>query len=123
MKKQIHLAAKAYLIRGAFYLLLLLALSAIPFALAQSRSRGTTKGSAAKHGSTLPAVPQFSSGRPGARLQVAPPPPKVPQTVLYDQYNNPGADVTVSDTFTDFPTFSADLADDFVVPAGQTWAV
>jgi len=123
MKKQIHPAAKAYLIRGAFYLLLLLALSAIPFALAQSRSRGTTKGSAAKHGSTLPAVPQFSGGRLGIRPLVAPPPPNAPQTVLYDQYNNPAASVTVSDTFTDFPTFSADLADDFVVPAGQTWAV
>jgi hypothetical protein len=123
MKKQIHPAAKAYLIRGAFHLLLLLALSAIPFALAQSRSRGTTEGSAAEHGSTLPAVPQFSSGTLGARLLVASPPPEAPQTVLYDQYNNAGANVTASDSFTDLPTFSADSADDFVVPAGQTWAV
>jgi hypothetical protein len=124
MKKQIHPAAKAYPIRGAFYLLLLLlALSTIPFALAQSRSRGTTKGIAAKLGSTLPAVPQFSGDRVGARLLVAPSPPKAPQTVLYDQYNNAGANVTASDSFTDLPTFSADLADDFVVPAGQTWAV
>ena len=30
---------------------------------------------------------------------------------------------TLSATFTDFPTFSADLADDFVVPGGQTWNV
>ena len=29
----------------------------------------------------------------------------------------------MSATFTDFPTFSSDLADDFVVPAGQTWNV
>jgi hypothetical protein len=123
MKEQIHRAAKAHLIGGAFYLLLLLALSAIPFALGQSRSRETTQGSAAKHGSTLPVVPQFSSGRLGAGLLVAPPPPKAPQTVLYDQYNNAGANVTGSDTFTDFPNFNADLADDFVVPAGQTWAV
>ena len=41
MKKQINPTIKAYLIRGAFYLLLL-AVCAIPFALAQSRSRGTT---------------------------------------------------------------------------------
>ena len=43
MKKQINPTIKAYLIRGAFYLLLLLAVCAIPFALAQSRSRATTK--------------------------------------------------------------------------------
>ena len=29
----------------------------------------------------------------------------------------------MSATFDDFPTFNADLADDFVVPAGQTWNV
>ena len=46
MKKQINPTIKAHLIRGTFYLLLLLAVCAIPFALAQSRSRGTTKKSA-----------------------------------------------------------------------------
>ena len=35
MKKQINPTIKAHLIRGAFYLLLLLAVCAIPFALAQ----------------------------------------------------------------------------------------
>ena len=39
MKKQINPTIKAHLIRGAFYLLLLLAVCAIPFALAQSRIR------------------------------------------------------------------------------------
>jgi hypothetical protein len=29
----------------------------------------------------------------------------------------------LSATFTDFPTFSSDLADDFVVPGGETWNV
>ena len=48
MKKQINPTIKAHLIRGAFYLLLLLAVCAIPFALAQSRSRGTAKRSVAK---------------------------------------------------------------------------
>ena len=43
MKKQINPTVKAYLIRSAFYLLLLVAVCAIPFALAQSRSRGTAK--------------------------------------------------------------------------------
>jgi Kelch motif protein len=48
MKKQLHPTIKAHLIRGAFYLLLLLAVCAIPLALAQSRSRGTTKPGAIK---------------------------------------------------------------------------
>ena len=43
MKKQINPTIKAHLIRSVFYLLLLLAVCAIPFALAQSRSRNTTK--------------------------------------------------------------------------------
>ena len=41
MKKQINLSTKAHLLRGAFYLLLLLAVCVIPFALAQ---RTTAKG-------------------------------------------------------------------------------
>src|SRR3954469_21520734 len=41
MKKQISFNAKAHLVRGAFYLLLLLAVCVIPFALAQ---RTTAKG-------------------------------------------------------------------------------
>ena len=53
MKKQINPTIKAHLIRGAFYLLLLLAVCAIPFALAQSRSRATAKQIAAKPNQTL----------------------------------------------------------------------
>jgi hypothetical protein len=45
MKKQINPTTKAHLIRGAFYLLLLLAVCAIPFALAQ---RNATKRSVAQ---------------------------------------------------------------------------
>ena len=47
MKTQIRPTIKAHLLRSAFYLLLLLAVCAIPFALAQSRSRGTAKRSVA----------------------------------------------------------------------------
>ena len=72
MKKQIDPTIKAHLIRGAFYLLLVLAVCAIPFALAQSRSRGTAKRSVA----TPVAKPNI--------VQV-PPPPAAPQVVLYDQ--------------------------------------
>ena len=43
--------------------------------------------------------------------------------MLYDQYNNNGPAATLSATFTDFPQDSSDLADDFVVPGGQSWTV
>src|SRR5437867_1033840 len=48
MKKQINPTIKAHLIRSAFYLLLLLAVCAIPFALAQRNTkRSVTKPNAA----------------------------------------------------------------------------
>ena len=49
MKKQINPTIKAHLIRGAFYLLLLLAVCAIPFALAQSETR-TKQSAKPEHG-------------------------------------------------------------------------
>jgi len=45
------------------------------------------------------------------------------QVVLYNQYNNAGTFATLSATFTDSPVNNSDLADDFVVPGGQTWNV
>src|SRR5205823_5657085 len=51
MKKQ-NSSIKAHLLWSALILLLLLAICAIPFALAQSRSRGTTKQSVAKPNAT-----------------------------------------------------------------------
>jgi hypothetical protein len=47
MKKQINSSIKAQILRSAFILLSLVAVGAIPFALAQSRSRGTAKRSVA----------------------------------------------------------------------------
>jgi Kelch motif len=157
MKKQINPTIKAHLLRSAFYLLLLVAVCAIPFALAQ---RNAAKQSVAKPsvaaGMKLPQPPPLSSGAdasgvvsapqgapaatdqsypPGSQLPQAssgaigphgisaPPQPQAPQVVLYDQYNNASTVASLSSTFTDFPTFSADLADDFVVPGGQTWNV
>jgi Right handed beta helix region len=52
MKKQTIHPVQAHLVHGAFYLVLLLAVCAIPFALAQ---RNATKQMAAKHGDALPA--------------------------------------------------------------------
>jgi hypothetical protein len=83
----------------------------MPFALAQ---RNATNRGVDKSGSALSPAPEIT---------IASSPPTAPQTVLYDQYNHIGVNVTVSATFTDFPTAATDLADDFVVPAGQTWNV
>jgi hypothetical protein len=144
MKKQTNISIKAHLVRGAFYLLLLLAVCAIPFALAQrdtkkSAAGPTSPGISAKDQSLLPydarplpvtavsnrisQVPRTTSGATGLGTLRILPLPRAPQVVLYDQYDNAGANATLSATFDDFPTFSSDLADDFVVPAGQTWNV
>jgi hypothetical protein len=89
-------------------------------AAARALSSGAPLNVPASQGTQLPAT---SSGLVGAQVVVVPPPPNAPAVVLYDQYNNGSANATLSATFTDFPTFSSDLADDFVVPAGQTWNV
>src|SRR5436190_2575922 len=156
MKKQINPTIKAHLIRGAFYLLLLVAVCAIPFALAQRNAtrRGVANpasnpnmvakfaaappanASQSNVGSWLPNdvrgvpdlprmsdVPQTTSGVRAAHVIPIPPPPKAPEVVLYDQYNNAAATATLSTTFTKVPILDADLADDFVVPGGQTWRV
>src|SRR5262249_37759794 len=142
MKKQINPTIKAHLIRGAFYLLLLIAVCAIPFALGQ---RKAPKGAMSNSAKFAPSRPNAASPRSqgemandavpfsvGARVSHLPlrnsgvaayhtlrvlPPPKAPQVVLYDQYDNAGANATFSGTFTDFVGFDSDLADDFVVPA------
>jgi hypothetical protein len=125
MKEQIKPSTRAHLIPSLFILLSLATIGVIPFAHAQ---RNATKAMAAGPGA---AATKLSASKPvitdsAARVfrMDAPPAPAAPQVVLYDQYNNVAAGTpTVSATFTDFPTFSADLADDFVVPSGQTWTV
>jgi hypothetical protein len=163
MKKQTKTSIKAHLLWSALILLSLVAICAIPFALAQRNTakQNTAKQSVAKPAAAKPAVakpnlglrstatgarraqpghlpydvrsapnlprlsqvPQKTSGAGAAHVLPIPRPPKAPQVVLYDQYNNNGLNATLSATFTDFPDFSSDLADDFVVPAGQTWNV
>ena len=143
MKKQNDRTIKAHFIRGALYVLLLLAVCLIPFALAQRNANNRSIAPATSRGfnpATAPpsteaagtssaaseAVPQFptvSSGPTGVSPLAIPQYPKAPQVVLYDQYNNASTVASLSATFTDFPTFSSDLADDFIVPAGQTWNV
>ena len=50
--------------------------------------------------------------------------PNVLLALLYDQTNSPGTNATVSQDFeTANDAFDNQLADDFVVPGGQTWTV
>src|SRR5438874_12926733 len=70
MKKQINPTIKAHLIRGAFYLLLLIAVCAIPFALAQRNAqRNAPKGSMANPAKFVPSRPNTASqSKAGSRL-------------------------------------------------------
>jgi len=67
-------------------------------------------------------LPKASSG-PGVRPILIKPIPKFPEVILYDQLDNPGTISWVSQEFPDMPDFTAFLADDFVVPGGQSWQV
>src|SRR5437870_3611035 len=156
MKKQ-NSSIKAHLLWSALILLSLLAVCAIPFALAQSRSRGTSKQNviqtpqsapAARNisGTDLSQIPKFpyssvrtrgSAERPTGQSHLPtktsgpsvpnfslPPVPKLPAVTLYDQLNNPGSLSTSSQDFeTANDAFDDFTADDFVVPAGQTWNI
>ena len=77
MKKQINPTIKAHLIRGAFYLLLLVAVCAIPFALAQRTTKRTTakpsvvrQGMAANRAAGGPKVLPPATGAVSAALGV-----------------------------------------------------
>jgi hypothetical protein len=149
VKKQINPSGNAHLLWSALILLSLLAISAIPFALAQSRSRGTAQQNVVQPMANLnPAAnvySPFSGARapepgevnPGgkskfptktigargvARLPIVPY-PKAPQVVLYDQLSNAGSVGTSSQEFPDVPDHTDFTADDFVVPSGQTWNI
>ena len=150
MKKQINPSIKAQLLRSAPILLSLVVICAIPFALAQSRSRGTTKqnvvqpvanqnpagnlyspfssGRAPEPAGAKPAgqskFPTKTSGVTGvARLPIVPLPTR-PQVILYDQLDNPGTSSISSQNFEAvFNAFDDFAADDFVVPAVQTWNI
>ena len=151
MKKQLNPTIKAHLIRGAFYLLLLLAVCAIPFALAQ---RNATKRAVINPAAKIDACEKYMSqvsqrtdgavsdqplpnisrtgqsqvptkhSEPGVPSFRITPVPKFPAVTLYDQLNNAGTVSTGSQDFEAvFDAFDDFTADDFVVPAGQTWNI
>ena len=69
MKKQINPTIKAHLIRGAFYLLLLLAVCAIPFALARTAAQRTVTKQSARQ--SMPLSPSAAlSTLPGQARQL-----------------------------------------------------
>jgi hypothetical protein len=69
-------------------------------------------------------APLKSSGPIGTYTFRILPQPKAPNVVLYDQYDNGNGTATSSQDFeTAFDTFDDFNADDFVVPAGQTWNI
>jgi hypothetical protein len=49
--------------------------------------------------------------------------PAAPNVVLVDQYNNDLGNGIVSANRTDSPPLSGEAADDFIVPAGETWQI
>ena len=127
---------RTYLFRGAF-LLSLLGVIVIPLALGQGNGGKRSVTANLKPDTSLlasdqellnisrteqPQLPTTTSGA-GWHLKRSLRMPQSPQVVLYDQYNNASTTASLSATFDDFPTFNADLADDFVVPGGQTWNV
>jgi hypothetical protein len=132
MKEQTKPSIKAHLIPSLFILLSIITICVMPFAQAQRDTKkqdaqGASKATIAGPGA---AATKLSAPKPvitGSTARVfrmgTPPAPAAPQVVLYSQYDNPGANATLSATFTDFPTFSVDLADDFTIPAGQTWGI
>ena len=111
---------RTYLLRGLFLIGLVFVI-VMPLALGQSRILvGKQSVAASTH---TPQVAPPAIGPANAQRLPILPMPQAPQVVLYDQYNNAGPNATRSTAFTDLPDFSTDLADDFVVPAGQTWNV
>lgn len=99
MKKQNAPSTKAHVVRGAFYLLLFLAVFVIPLALGQ---RSATKSGIDAAKISLAVGLSSTSGAAEAQGWPAPSPELTP-IALWDQYNSAGSSVTLSATFTDFP--------------------
>ena len=130
MKKQIKPAIKAHLLRVAFYLLLLLATCAIPFALAQRNfaTRSKTKASPA---SEFP-ITSNAAAAPAIAVSVIPP---IPAAAGYHPLRSdeqpcahattPPSDgvITSQDYEPKFDNYDSFAADDFVIPAGQIWII
>jgi len=132
MKKQINPTIKAHLIRGAFYLLLLLAVCAIPFVLARAATKRTvTKQSA---GQSMPLSPSAAlSALPGQARQL-PAPGKRPLQFQKKPLQPSGGPLWYNGDFNGVNGLAnedntslgsgqfASVYDDFIVPSGG-WTV
>ena len=107
------LAIRAHLIRGALYLLLLLAVCVIPFALAQRNSPQVSEQSTSGNTAQL-AISSSDSDRDASASPTAEFP-----TGLYDQYNNPATEPPLGIGSQQFEpamaAFNDQAADDFVL--------
>jgi len=109
------LAVKAHLIRSALYLLLLLVVCVIPFALAQQNSaqlsKQSTSGNTAQFPITSSDRDRDASASPTAEFPTGGP--------VYDQYNNPATQPPLGIGSQKFEpamaAFDDQAADDFVV--------
>src|SRR6266571_4068054 len=108
-------SSKAYVVRGAFYMFLLLSAFVIRLALGQQNATDSA---------IDPTKSSFAVGHATSGSAEAQPSPVAAATavVVWDQYNNAGTAVTLSATFTDASAMNSDLADDFVVQ-GYAWMV
>jgi hypothetical protein len=125
---RIYPAIKAHLVRGAFYLLLFVAVYTIPFALAQRNPANRSKASPASEFLTT----SSADAAPAIAVSVIPPIPAAPAIILYDQMNNPAPTpppppsdgvITSQDYEPKFDNYDSFAADDFVIPPGQIWNI
>jgi hypothetical protein len=114
MKRRVNPPVEAHLIRGAFYLLFLLAVCAIPFALAQ---RTTAKQSTVGSTMQLPTVSSDS----GPAASAVPMPGFPTGGAIYNQYDNPANKPPLGIGSQKFEpamaAFDDQAADDFVINA------
>jgi hypothetical protein len=99
MRKQRNPSINAQILRSAFILFTLVAMCAIPFALAQRN--------AAKHSQTASRLAGSQLAQASAPVAAngitTPPAAKSPDSVLYDQLNNRGSNGTLSQDGPDAP--------------------
>jgi len=115
VKKQVNPTTKAHLIRGAFYLLLLLAVCVIPFALGQRDIPRLSKRSTSANMAQLP-ITSSDVDRDASALPV----PEFPMGGgLWNQYDNPATEPPLGIGSQKFEpamaAFDDQAADDFVI--------
>src|SRR6266496_4194241 len=136
MKERTDWSISAHLLWSALIVVPLLAVCAIPFGLVRpravdahgwiaARERAVSTGEPAMTQTTTTDQPRRGPAfvETGDESESQVPTPQAPSVVLYDQYNNITDTNFESNYYTDAPTRTDYMADDFVVPGGQTWTI